>query len=95
MATVARLARASRPLAWRSEGIGALRPSLQLRRPLPPSRGLFAANTHAVVARGMHVRALSFSSVPRAALRAFRVPAYAFGAAGGALAYANYKVDGK
>lgn len=43
--------------------------------------------------RSMHVRALSFSSVPKAAFRAFRMPAYAFTAAGGAFAYANYKVE--
>lgn len=44
--------------------------------------------------RSMHVRALSFNAVPKAVFRAFRVPAYAFTAAGGAFAYANYKVDG-
>lgn len=46
-------------------------------------------------ARHVHVRALTFSSVPKAALRAFRLPAYAAGAGAGALAYANYKVDGE
>lgn len=43
----------------------------------------------------MHVRTISFSSVPKAAFRAFRVPAYAMTAAGGAFAYANYKVEGE
>lgn len=43
--------------------------------------------------RSMHVRAISFNAVPRAVFRAFRVPAYAFTAAGGAFAYVNYKVD--
>lgn len=41
----------------------------------------------------MHVRAMSFNSVPRAAFRAVRLPAYGLAAGGGALAYANYKVD--
>ncbi|SNX83791.1 probable MGM1 - Mitochondrial GTPase related to dynamin [Melanopsichium pennsylvanicum] len=44
-------------------------------------------------ARGMHVRAISFNSVPKAAFRAVRLPAYGLAAGGGALAYANYKVD--
>lgn len=43
--------------------------------------------------RLMHVRAISFNSVPRAAFRAARLPAYGIAAGGGALAYANYKVD--
>lgn len=41
----------------------------------------------------MHVRALSFNSVPKAVFRAARLPAYGVAAGGGALAYANYKVD--
>ncbi|PWY99429.1 hypothetical protein BCV70DRAFT_237924 [Testicularia cyperi] len=43
--------------------------------------------------RLMHVRALSFNSVPKAVFRAARLPAYGIAAGGGALAYANYKVD--
>uniref|UniRef100_V5ET86 dynamin GTPase n=2 Tax=Kalmanozyma brasiliensis (strain GHG001) TaxID=1365824 RepID=V5ET86_KALBG len=43
--------------------------------------------------RLMHVRAISFNSVPKAAFRAVRLPAYGIAAGGGALAYANYKVD--
>ncbi|PWN39239.1 hypothetical protein IE81DRAFT_369249 [Ceraceosorus guamensis] len=64
-----------------------------LFRPQARLNRAFLPLENAALARGIHVRAISFSSVPRAALRAFRVPAYAFGAAGGALAYANYKVD--
>lgn len=45
--------------------------------------------------RRVHVRALSFSAVPKAAFRALRIPAYAGAAGAGALTYANYKVDGK
>lgn len=45
--------------------------------------------------RNMHVRALSFSSLPKMVLRSFRIPTYIFTAAGGAFAYANYKVDGE
>ena len=43
--------------------------------------------------RTMHVRALSFSSVPRAMLRAFRVPGYAMLTGGGAAAYASWRLD--
>ena len=43
--------------------------------------------------RLMHIRAISFNSVPKAAFRAARLPAYGIAAGGGALAYANYKVD--
>lgn len=46
-------------------------------------------------ARHMHVRALSFNAIPKAALRAARLPAYAMTAGAGALAYANYKVEGE
>ncbi len=56
-----------------------------------------AINSHLTTsARGsrlMHVRAISFNSVPKAAFRAVRLPAYGLAAGGGALAYANYKVD--
>ncbi|UZJ55934.1 hypothetical protein CBS101457_005254 [Exobasidium rhododendri] len=45
------------------------------------------------LSRNMHVRALSFSTIPRIMLRSIRFPAYVFTAAGGAFAYANYKVD--
>ena len=45
--------------------------------------------------RNMHVRALSFSSLPKMILRSFRLPTYALTAATGAFAYANYKVDGE
>ncbi|PWN48515.1 hypothetical protein IE53DRAFT_389281 [Violaceomyces palustris] len=43
--------------------------------------------------RSIHVRALSFNSVPKVVLRAAKLPAYGLTAAGGALAYANYKVE--
>lgn len=46
--------------------------------------------------RTMHARAISssnFTAVPKAFFRAFRVPAYALTAGGGAFAYASYKVD--
>lgn len=45
--------------------------------------------------RNMHIRPLSFSSLPKMVLRSFRMPTYIFTAAGGAFAYANYKVDGE
>ena len=47
--------------------------------------------------RYVHARAISFrfSAVPKAALRALRIPAYAGAAGAGALTYANYKVEGE
>jgi hypothetical protein len=44
-------------------------------------------------ARHMHVRALSYSSVPRFVLRAFRVPAAGATIGAGGLTYANYKFE--
>ncbi|KAJ9479382.1 Dynamin-like GTPase MGM1, mitochondrial [Pseudozyma hubeiensis] len=62
-----------------------------------PSSADTALSSHLTAsARGsrlMHVRAISFNSVPKAAFRAVRLPAYGLAAGGGALAYANYKVD--
>ncbi|SOV04149.1 probable MGM1 - Mitochondrial GTPase related to dynamin [Ustilago sp. UG-2017a] len=78
--------------------------NVHLRQPLsrfaghrPSAIDNSAFTSHlAASARGsrlMHVRAISFNSVPRAAFRAVRLPAYGIAAGGGALAYANYKVD--
>lgn len=45
-------------------------------------------------ARHVHIRAFSYSSIPRFVLRAFRVPAAAATAGAGGLTYANYKFEG-
>ncbi|WWC86144.1 uncharacterized protein L201_001017 [Kwoniella dendrophila CBS 6074] len=45
-------------------------------------------------ARHVHVRAISFSSIPRAMARAFRIPAYGAAIGAGGLGYANYKLEG-
>lgn len=44
--------------------------------------------------RHVHVRALSYSSIPRFMLRALRVPIGAATAGAGGLTYANYKFEG-
>jgi hypothetical protein len=45
--------------------------------------------------RNMHVRAISFGTIPRIVARAFRVPMYGAGVGAGALTYANYKLEGE
>ncbi|RXK36194.1 dynamin GTPase [Tremella mesenterica] len=64
-----------------------------LLRPLPrPRARLFIPPR--VPSRHSHVRAISFSSVPRVVARAFRVPLYGAAIGAGALGYANYKLEG-
>ncbi|KAJ9125144.1 hypothetical protein QFC22_000098 [Naganishia vaughanmartiniae] len=43
----------------------------------------------------MHVRAISFGTLPRFVARAFKVPLYGAGVGAGALGYANYKLEGE
>lgn len=43
----------------------------------------------------MHVRALSYSTIPRIIARAFRVPVAGATVGAGALGYANYKIEGQ
>jgi hypothetical protein len=43
----------------------------------------------------MHVRAISFGSVPRMMARAFRVPMYGMAVGAGGFGYANYKLEGE
>lgn len=45
--------------------------------------------------RHVHVRAISFGTIPRFVARAFRVPIYGAGIGAGALTYANYKLEGE
>lgn len=45
-------------------------------------------------ARKVHIRALSFGTLPRFVARAFKVPLYGAGVGAGALGYANYKLEG-
>lgn len=45
--------------------------------------------------RRMHVRALSYSTIPRIIARAFRVPVAGATVGAGALGYANYKIEGQ
>lgn len=45
--------------------------------------------------RHVHVRAISFGTIPRFVARAFRVPLYGAGVGAGALTYANYKLEGE
>ena len=62
-------------------------PSLRLHARLP------LAQSHAL--RHVHVRAISFSSLPKFAARAFRLPVAGATAGAGALGYANYKYEGE
>lgn len=43
----------------------------------------------------MHVRAISYSSIPRFVARAFRVPVAGATIGAGGLGYANYKFEGE
>lgn len=43
----------------------------------------------------MHIRAISFGTIPKMMARAFKVPLYGAGISAGALTYANYKLEGK
>lgn len=62
--------------------LSSTRPALARRLPLtPPSRNV-------------HVRAISFSTIPRMMARAFRVPLYGAAIGAGGFGYANYKLEG-
>lgn len=57
------------------------------------SRPRYASSPAAL--RHVHIRALSYSSIPRFVLRAFRVPIATATVGAGGLTYANYKFEGK
>ena len=44
--------------------------------------------------RRVHVRAISYSTIPRVLLKAFRVPVAGATVGAGALGYINYKLEG-
>jgi len=44
--------------------------------------------------RRVHVRAISYSALPKFVARAFRVPIAGVGVGAGAFGYANYKLEG-
>ena len=44
--------------------------------------------------RALHVRAISFGTIPRMVARAFRVPLYGAAIGAGGVGYANYKFEG-
>lgn len=46
-------------------------------------------------ARDVHVRAISFSTIPRMVARAFRVPLYGAAVGAGGVGYASYKLEGR
>lgn len=48
-----------------------------------------------VPSRAMHVRAISFGSIPRMMARAFKVPVYGMAVGAGGFGYANYKLEGE
>ncbi|RSH92606.1 dynamin-like GTPase mgm1 [Saitozyma podzolica] len=72
-----------------------------LRSSLPP-RVLLSSTRPALArrlpltlpSRNVHVRAISFSTIPRMMARAFRVPLYGAAIGAGGFGYANYKLEG-
>lgn len=69
-----------------------------LRRSLvhPPARPVVRQRVAlASPARQMHVRAISFSTIPRMVARAFRVPLYGAAVGAGGVGYASYKLEGE
>jgi hypothetical protein len=70
-------------LARRSLALPQTRPMILPRAPIrPPTRTL-------------HVRAISFSTIPRMVARAFRIPAYGAAIGAGGVGYASYKLEGE
>ncbi|KAJ9102952.1 hypothetical protein QFC19_004508 [Naganishia cerealis] len=68
-------------------------------RPGYPYHRAFLSNASATIQRSaavrkVHVRALSFGTLPRFVARAFKIPLYGAGVGAGALGYANYKLEG-
>lgn len=63
---------------------------------MSPSLRLYSRATLAksYAHRHVHVRAISYSALPRFVARAFRVPIAAGTVGAGALGYANYKFEG-
>ncbi|ODO07494.1 dynamin GTPase [Cryptococcus wingfieldii CBS 7118] len=69
----------------------------RLPRPYLHNRTRPQLNTRVVTtpaARHVHVRAISFSTIPRAVARAFRIPLYGAAVGAGGVGYANYKLEG-
>lgn len=56
---------------------------------------LNAFKNSATAWRSVHVRALSYTALPRFVARAFRVPIAGVGVGAGAFGYANYKLEGE
>lgn len=78
--------------------VPALRPRLMAASPRPillrhhqPALGLGRVTTPS---RALHVRAISFGTIPRMVARAFRVPLYGAAIGAGGVGYANYKFEG-
>jgi len=60
-----------------------------------PSRINTRATSRAQALRHVHVRALSYSALPKFIARAFRVPIAGATMGVGAFGYANYKIEGQ
>lgn len=78
--------------------VPALRPRLMAASPRPillrhhqPAMSLGRVTTPS---RALHVRAISFGTIPRMVARAFRVPLYGAAIGAGGVGYANYKFEG-
>jgi hypothetical protein len=62
--------------------------------PRPPRLRRMHAQSYTAAFRNLHARALSFSSIPRFVVRAFRVPIAGATVGAGGFTYANYKFEG-
>lgn len=72
--------------------------SVPLRRSIlaPPTRPIITARPPlSSPSRDLHVRAISFSTIPRMVARAFRVPLYGAAVGAGGVGYASYKLEGE
>lgn len=76
--------------ALRPRALGLTPRPVALRYPSPASMSRVT-----VPSRAMHVRAISFGTLPRMMARAFRVPLYGMAVGAGGFGYANYKLEGE
>ena len=100
-----RVSSAFTPRKASTYGSAASASSRSQARPVHRQFATFLTNTHlrtrsrygvqAASIRHVHVRALSYSSIPRFVLRAFRVPVATATVGAGGFTYANYKFEGK
>lgn len=85
-----------------SYGLNSTRKQLEMSRPVHRQYATFTSGSlrrrylspSPMALRAMHVRAISYSSIPRFVARAFRVPIAGATIGAGGFGYANYKFEG-